>query len=174
MFILTDWAMAVALVLLFIQLVFRRVRIVEIRTLIFALTSYVVGPGLIVNAFLKSYSGRARPRQIELFGGEKTFSPALSFADQCEKNCSFVSGEASTLATVSAILLLVVAPRLPGYLRVIFSVCVLAVAFFGSGLRVAFGAHFLSDVLFAWVISVSVVLSLQAIFNEDRTCSRRI
>ena len=167
-FVLTDWTMGAVLVILIANLPFQRIHLSYKRILAFALTSYLVGPGLIVNALLKRYSGRARPRQIDIFGGDKEFSPALTFADQCESNCSFASGEASALATVSAIFLLVAVPRLPKSKRVVSGVCILAVAAFGSGLRVAFGAHFLSDIVFAWFISIAVVMGLYVMFGIDR------
>ncbi|WP_170121472.1 phosphatase PAP2 family protein [Silicimonas algicola] len=160
--------MGAVLVILIANLLFRRIQISHKRILAFALTSYLVGPGLIVNGLLKRYSGRARPRQIDIFGGEKEFSPALTFADQCESNCSFASGEASALATVSTILILVAVPRLPESKRVASSLCILAVAAFGSGLRVAFGAHFFSDIVFAWLISIIVVMGLHVMFGIDR------
>lgn len=165
MLFLTDGVMIVVLALLIAALIFRKIQIINRRILAFAVTSYIVGPGLIVNAFLKAYSGRARPRQIDVFGGDKSFSPAFIFTDQCEKNCSFVSGEASALATVAVIATLVLVRRLPKAKRVAASVAIAAFAAFGSSLRIVFGAHFLSDVVFAWFISIAVVMVLHAMFN---------
>ncbi|MEP6267365.1 MAG: phosphatase PAP2 family protein [Paracoccaceae bacterium] len=167
-FVLTDWTMGAVLVILIANLLFRGIQVIPKRILAFALASYLIGPGLIVNGLLKRYSGRARPRQINIFGGDKEFSPALTFADQCESNCSFASGEASALATVSTILILVAVPRLPESRRVASSACILAVAAFGSGLRVAFGAHFLSDIVFAWLVSITVVMGLHVMFGIGR------
>ena len=61
----------------------------------YLLTSLLLGPGLVVESFLKTFSGRARPKEIIEFGGEATFSSALVFSDQCLRNCSFVSGHAA-------------------------------------------------------------------------------
>ena len=60
-----------------------------------ALLSLVIGPGLLINVVLKENIGRARPEQVEQFGGNRIFSAALRQADQCERNCAFVSGHAA-------------------------------------------------------------------------------
>jgi len=60
-----------------------------------ALLSLIIGPGLLVNLVLKENVGRARPIQIEAFGGNRQFSPALRQANECERNCAFVSGHAA-------------------------------------------------------------------------------
>jgi len=48
-----------------------------------ALLSLVIGPGLLVNLVLKENVGRARPIQVEAFGGNRQFSPALRQAHEC-------------------------------------------------------------------------------------------
>ena len=60
-----------------------------------ALLSLVIGPGLLINLVLKENIGRARPAQVEAFGGNHKFSPALQQAHECERNCAFVSGHAA-------------------------------------------------------------------------------
>ena len=57
--------------------------------------AFCFGPGLVVNGVLKAFWGRARPSQILEFGGAAQFTPPVQIADQCARNCSFVSGEAS-------------------------------------------------------------------------------
>ena len=57
----------------------------------------LVGPGLIVNVFLKEYWGRPRPASTDLFGGLLPFVPAGDWSNACLDNCSFVSGEASSI-----------------------------------------------------------------------------
>ena len=64
----------------------------------FVLLCLTIGPGLVSNLLFKSHWGRARPVQIEQFGGTRLYTPPLLIADQCQsRNCSFVSGEASTI-----------------------------------------------------------------------------
>ena len=114
-----------------------------------------VGPGLVTNLLLKDQWGRARPLQVIEFGGTKTFTPPLIRTDQCRRNCSFVSGEASSMfAAFYAIALIM--PK--------WSVTLLlagTAAGFGAGLiRMAQGAHFLSDVVFAGVFMALTVAGL--------------
>nr|WP_158008197.1 phosphatase PAP2 family protein [Methyloceanibacter methanicus] len=71
----------------------------------------------------------------------------------CERNCSFVSGEGSlAFWTVAPAML---AP--PAARPFTMGAAVLYGASVG-GLRVAFGRHFLSDVLFAGIFTVTMVL----------------
>src|ERR1700733_12381547 len=61
----------------------------------FGLIALAVGPGLVVNVVFKDHWGRARPAQIEAFGGTERFSPAFVPSDQCSSNCSFPAGDPS-------------------------------------------------------------------------------
>lgn len=145
----------------------RVVAYMSARCWAFLLTLNLIGPGLVVNAGLKSYWGRARPDQIEAFGGAKVFSPALVPSDQCMSNCSFTSGEAaSTMALAIAILLFV--HRVRGRLSMWPLVAVSILVLVGSGLRIAFGRHFLSDVVFSWLIVVGVALAISPLFLRPR------
>ena len=120
------------------------------RSICFIAVFSILGPGLIVNHVFKDHWDRARPRAIVEFGGEKTFTPPLVIADQCERNCSFVSGEASYGFAYVALAFLV-APR---WRRRVFW----AAIGFGSvvgAFRMLVGAHFLSDVFFAGVFTIA-------------------
>lgn len=106
----------------------------------------VVGPGLVANTLFKDNWGRSRPKQIAEFGGDKIYTPPLLPANQCRRNCSFVSGEASALFAPFYAAALVVPQS---------SVLLLAagtLAGLAAGLvRMSQGAHFLSDVVFAGI-----------------------
>ena len=52
------------------------------RALLFVFLTFVIGPGLVVNVAFKDNWGRARPRDITEFGGERTFTPAFVISDQ--------------------------------------------------------------------------------------------
>lgn len=111
----------------------------------------IVGPGLVAHVF-KDHWDRARPVQIVEFGGQKQFSPPLLRTDQCEQNCSFVSGEASSIFMLGfAIALLAEAGRR----RRLFLAAIAAGAFAGL-VRIGAGGHFLSDVVFAGVFMAVV------------------
>ncbi len=125
----------------------------------FLLSVNLLGPGLLVNAGLKTHWGRARPDQVEAFGGPQSFTPALMPTDQCLSNCSFTSGEAAASMAL-AIAVLLFAHRLHGRLSVWAILAASALVLFGGGLRVAFGRHFLSDVVFSWLIVIGVALAV--------------
>ncbi len=136
---------------------------VDPRRWFFVLALYALGPGLLVDGLLKRYSGRARPADITQFGGQHHFSAALDLADQCLRNCSFVSGEgAGVVAFAISMAVLARDPGLPagpGLRRGLFWFGI-ADAVVGSFLRVTAGRHFLSDIVFAaiFVIAIAVLL----------------
>lgn len=109
----------------------------------FLLLFAVLWPGLIANALLKSHWGRARPSDTVPFDGPHAFTPPLLIADECQRNCSFVSGESSFATVLVAAALLFAGRRRP-----LLAVAVAWLVLVGF-LRMAVGAHFLSDVLFA-------------------------
>ena len=125
------------------------------RSIVFLVTSLALGPGLVVNALFKNHSGRPRPIQTDLFGGDWSFVPAWHFDGACRTNCSFVSGEASTAIWLLAPILL-----LPKELRLLFGVPVALVGLALSVNRLAFGGHYLSDVLISFGITFAIILVL--------------
>ena len=132
------------------------------RALVFLVLVLIIGPGLIANSLLKNNWGRARPSQIDLFGGDKLFSPAFAISDQCPGNCSFVSGDASLVFALLALAVVWTGDRR----RAAF-----AIGGFGAlvgFVRMAQGAHFLSDVVVAALLMAATVLLLQAVVIERR------
>lgn len=128
----------------------------------FVLSAMIVGPGLLANAVFKEHWGRARPRQLVEFGGAADFTPALVIADQCHSNCSFVSGDPSVAFATLAIALLV-----PTHQRLWISASF--VLGFAIGLvRMAQGAHFLSDVAFAGIFVGLAVMVLKLVIVDGR------
>ncbi|MGB1876225.1 MAG: phosphatase PAP2 family protein [Rhodospirillaceae bacterium] len=117
----------------------------------FLLLTILLGPGLIVESLLKVYSGRARPRDITVFGGEEPFTPAIWLAESCSRNCSFVSGHAALAFWVTAFAFLFpVGQRRPLLVMGVVFGLLMGLA------RMAEGAHFLSDILFAGIIVVGI------------------
>ena len=55
----------------------------------------IIGCGLIANLYFKDTWGRARPVHIEEFGGNKNFTGAFKKSSECQRNCSWISGETS-------------------------------------------------------------------------------
>jgi lipid A 4'-phosphatase len=126
-----------------------------------ALAALVIGPGLLVNGLLKDYWGRPRPVATDLFGGELPFVPAGQWSDACVNNCSFVSGEAS-----SVFWLVCLVPLLPERHRGTGAVVIVAIALFTSVLRIAFGGHYLSDVVLG-ALSTLIVFAALATLVES-------
>lgn len=121
--------------------------------LIFLTASAAVGPGLITNIILKDHWGRARPILSNVFGGSQTFSLPWTISDACHSNCSFVSGEGSGVFWLIAFVFVVPAIwRWPlfKYLRIWIVTISLN--------RIAFGGHYLSDVLIGWGLMLIVIL----------------
>ncbi len=120
----------------------------------FLVAGLALGPGLVVNTLLKNGWGRARPVQTDMFGGAADFTPAWWMSQGCASNCSFVSGEASSAAWMVAALIL-----LPPSWRPWATGPVVAYAAALSLNRLAFGGHYLSDILLSWAIT-GLVLTL--------------
>jgi len=133
----------------------------------FLLASLALGPGLIVNGVLKSFWGRPRPIQVDLFGGGAPFETAWKISGACQTNCSFVSGEAA-----SAFWLLGLVPLAPPRYRLALAIGIGLLAFALSLNRLAFGGHFLSDMLISWSITLVVMLGLARVMLEEPFGSR--
>ncbi|WP_428151520.1 phosphatase PAP2 family protein [Brevundimonas sp.] len=126
------------------------------RRAVVLLIGLVVASGVLVNGILKSMWGRARPIQIEGFGGDADFTRTWQISDNCLSNCSFVSGEGSSAAWMVAVVVLMV----PAPWRRWALPAVMTYAAALSLNRIAFGGHFLSDILLSWALTGLVVAAL--------------
>jgi membrane-associated phospholipid phosphatase len=122
------------------------------RAMIFLIATMVIGPGLIVNLGLKDHWHRPRPIQTQDFNGPSPFTPWYEDTGACKKNCSFVSGEAAT-----GFWMVAPASVLPPPWRGPAIVAAFAFGFGASLLRLAFGGHYLSDVLLGGLITLIVI-----------------
>ena len=152
-----EWVFAIAVLLpLLIKLVWPDGELIlQPRKTLFVVATFALGPGLIVNGVLKEFWGRARPRAILEFGGHDIFSPVWWMSDQCDRNCSFVSGEAASAFCLFALVFLVSKEWRPAV-----AIATLAFATVVSFTRIAVGGHFLSDVLIAWLVTLCVMIAL--------------
>ena len=123
----------------------------------------LIAPLGIVNGVLKEYWGRARPNDVTNFNGDKMFTPVQLFpVDQCDHNCSFVSGEGAGCFT----LLLMVLTMFGGDVRRNAVICAIILPM--GFLRVVAGGHFLSDVLGSFLVvafcfyALLIVMSMKA------------
>ena len=120
----------------------------ERKALVFLVVSMATGPGFLANTLLKDHWGRARPVQIEAFGGAHRFTPAPLPAAECDRNCAFVSGHAALGFSLLSFAFLL--PHGPSRRRGIAAALAFG-ALVGLG-RIAQGAHFLSDVVYAGLL----------------------
>jgi len=107
---------------------------------------------------MKDHLHRPRPIHLTEFGGTSDFRPWYRFDGDCKKNCGFASGEAASGFWMVAPALLAPPP--------LQAPAVAAALVFGLGasaLRMAFGGHFLSDVLFGGLISLLVIFAARRI-----------
>ncbi len=126
----------------------------EFRRWVFLASSLIIGPGILANLVFKAPWGRARPRDVVEFGGNLEFSSPLLITDQCSTNCSFVSGESSSIFMLFfAVGLAYFAHR---WLWFATAFCLGSVA---GLLRIGVGGHFLSDVVFS-AVAMALVAAL--------------
>lgn len=131
----------------------------------FLLLALIIGPGLLVNTVLKDNSiGRARPIQVENFGGNKQFTPAFVYSGACERNCSFVSGHAAMGFYFMILGWLFASPR------AFWAGCMVGVVL--SFTRIIQGGHFFSDTLFAFWAVYFVISILGAILGFKHPLDR--
>jgi lipid A 4'-phosphatase len=128
---------------------------ISTRPVVYLLTTAAIGPGLLVETLLKPYWGRARPKDISLFGGSANYVPPFVISDECAKNCSFVSGHAAIAFWLTAYAFLLPTAWRKSAFRaaIVFGVAVGLV-------RIAQGAHFASDVASAGLIVIAVNVAL--------------
>ena len=74
------------------------------RKLLYTVLVAALGSGLLVNVVLKGNWGRARPVQIEAFGGDRHFTPPFVLSDQ--RGRSFSSGHTSGAFALLALVFL--------------------------------------------------------------------
>jgi lipid A 4'-phosphatase len=135
------------------------------KAALYLLLVALIGPLFLVNSVFKDHWGRARPSQIVEFGGTKIFTRAALPTDQCAKNCSFVSGHASTGFFFLAPAFLFAHRRRW-----------LAIGT-GAGLavglvRIIQGGHFFSDVIFSGIVVYLTAYLLHALMYRHRQESR--
>jgi membrane-associated phospholipid phosphatase len=128
---------------------------------VFLVASFIVGPGLTSNLPLKENWGRPRPSHVEQFAGTADFQPRWRPGGACERNCSFVSGEASQAFWVVAPAALAPAPIRP----IVMGTAVVFGASVGA-MRVIFGRHFVSDIVFAGIITIAIVMALYVLLLD--------
>ncbi|MFL2661233.1 MAG: phosphatase PAP2 family protein [Alphaproteobacteria bacterium] len=128
----------------------QKIKVRKKYSLIGLLIGPIVGCGLIANLYFKDTWGRARPVHIHEFGGDKNFTRPFVKSDQCEKNCSWISGEAS-----GAFSFLVGTILMKNQLYLLMNMILGFLVFF---CRLTMGGHFFSDNIFAMIFMIYLAI----------------
>ena len=133
------------------------------RAALFLSVSLMLGPFILANVVLKDHWARMRPSDVVSFGGTERFTAWWDPTGPCPDNCSFIAGEPSaafwTLAPAA------LAP--PQWRPLAYGAALVFGAAMGV-LRMAGGAHFFSDVVFAGVFTFLVVWTLRGLIYRWR------
>ena len=130
----------------------RRPLVVPGRAIVLMLLTLALAPGVLANLLLKEHWDRPRPIDVAEFGGAEHFRPWWDPRGDCPKNCSFIAGEPSgAFWTLSA------AAVVPPPWRAFAYGAALAFGAAVGVLRMAAGAHFFSDVVFAGVFTFLLI-----------------
>jgi lipid A 4'-phosphatase len=125
----------------------------------------LAGPLLLANLILKTHIGRARPQAVTEFGGSLDFSPVYELAGKCPDNCSFVSGEVSSMVMIFAAMMFVMAGRW----RWLLAILLLPAWALAGVMRIGQGAHFFSDAFFAGIFMILIAAFLHRKMVLNRT-----
>jgi lipid A 4'-phosphatase len=140
---------SVTAICLFNRFARRRLFGIDGRKLAYLMMVLVLGAGLIVNVILKDNFGRARPRDVEEFGGTLNFTPAFVVGSECDRNCSFASGDAAGAFFALAFVLASRRRHAASAAGIGFGVLV-------SAARIASGAHWFSDTVVSFFVMLIV------------------
>lgn len=125
----------------------KRRMLIGARAALFLVLTMALGPGVLTNLILKDHWGRARPIDITELGGTYRFTAWWDPRGDCPDNCSFVAGEPS-----GAFWTLAPAALAPPQWRLLAYGSALAFGAAVGLLRIAGGAHFFTDVVFAGIL----------------------
>jgi lipid A 4'-phosphatase len=135
------------------------------RAILFLLATLTLSAGVLTNLTFKSYWGRPRPVVVTEFGGDLPFVPWWDPRGDCGRNCSFFSGEGAT-----AFWTLAPAALTPPTWRPLAYAAATVFGVATSGLRMAFGGHFFTDVAIAGLVTFLVIwLAFALIYRWSST-----
>ena len=163
----------IIVLLIFSIVIIRRCIIIMKESESFQLSSYKVpiylllvcifGLGFIVETAIKSTFNRPRPLTVQEFGGSKIFAPNFVISDQCNRNCSFVSGHASAGFLLFALAFIMKNKNN----RIIINLLAVFIGLLAGFGRIMLGKHFLSDIIFAGIVIYLVSYIFAILFKLD-------
>lgn len=122
------------------------------RAIVFLLVTIILSAGILTNLTFKTYWGRPRPVVVTEFAGDQQFVAWWDPRGDCARNCSFFSGEGAT-----AFWTLAPAALAPPAWRPLAYAGAVVFGATTSGLRMAFGGHFFTDVATAGLVTFIVI-----------------
>ncbi|MCF2521382.1 phosphatase PAP2 family protein [Bradyrhizobium sp. G127] len=122
------------------------------RAMVFLIVTMLLCAVVLSNVVFKGYWGRPRPVLVTEFNGKLEFKPWWDPRGACPTNCSFFSGEGATAFWTYA-----PAALAPPAWRPLAYVAATAFGILTGGLRMSFGGHFFTDVLFSGTVSFIVI-----------------
>ena len=161
------WALALPALIAIVGKLVRpdRQMLVPGRAAVFLLITALLSAVVLTNLTFKSYWGRPRPVVVTQFNGPEPFVPWWDPRGTCGRNCSFFSGEGATAFWTYA-----PAALAPPAWRPLAFVGATVFGTVTSGLRMAFGGHFFTDVAIAGLVTFFVVwLAYALIYRWPRT-----
>jgi len=141
----------------------RRRILIPGRAALFVSVTLALGPFILANVVLKDHWARMRPTDIVQFGGTERFTAWWDPSGPCPDNCSFIAGEPS-----AAFWTLAPAALTPPQWRPLAYAAAIAFGAAMGVLRMAGGAHFFSDVVFAGVFMFLVVWTFHGLIFRWR------
>lgn len=114
---------------------------------LFLLCAALIGP-IAITETIKTFSGRTRPINTQNFNGKLLYTPPLQKANQCKKNCSFVSGHVSAVSFILAFFWF--AANKKRYIYFAYSFLFIISTMLA---RISPGGHFLSDCIFGFFVT---------------------
>ena len=126
--------------------------LIPARAAVLLMTTLLLAPGLLTNVILKEHWGRPRPIEVREFAGREAFVAWWDPRGGCLHNCSFVAGEGS-----GAFWTLAPAALAPPPVRPLAYAAALGFGAATGVLRIAFGGHFFSDVVFSGVFTFLII-----------------
>ena len=130
----------------------------NLKDILFIFSSVLFNLIIVVNVFLKSFWGRARPNDILELGGGDNFSAWFQYSDACSTNCSFVSGDASV--GFALIILYLITKK-----NTFFWLSLLSGIILGT-VRISEGGHFFSDILMSGLLIYFLSFIQFQIYNK--------
>jgi len=148
------WALALPALFAIVAKLLRpdRPMLIPGRAAMFLLLTILLSAIVLSNLTFKSHWGRPRPVVVTEFNGPWQFVPWWDPRGECGRNCSFFSGEGATAFWTYA-----PAALTPPTWRPLAYVAATLFGTVTSGLRMACGGHFFTDVAISGLVSFFVI-----------------